>query len=394
MQRRVWISAAAVALTATVAAAGLFGKKSDRPPEKPDVTTQATAEPATQESSKKAAKSVKLWTEPLPIAHGPLPTGMANASAQGCSACHSEAHNQWQGSAHAAPPSDALLNAAAEANEPACVQCHAPLQEQHRQLWAYDSGDASTPRRFDNPGFSATLALEGVTCATCHVRDGAVVGTSKTPTPSPHPMVRSESLSDARSCAPCHQLTWDGADRPLYDTIGEWERSAYATADVGCTTCHMADGVGHAMALPLSQALSGILQVPPAALTRGGAPQEGTFILQNTGAGHAIPTGSPYRSLRLKVVLMGPAKKGTEAVVHSEVLSADLARTLSDEPPWRTVSDTRLAAGAQQVWPVSIGLPVDAPTGKYTLIASLFDVVAGEQSAEPVWQQRYPMPVN
>ena len=54
-----------------------------------------------------------LWPE-LPVDHGPLPDGLANATAQGCGACHET--DSWSNSAHA-QPSDAWRDAAANTND-------------------------------------------------------------------------------------------------------------------------------------------------------------------------------------------------------------------------------------------------------------------------------------
>lgn len=381
-------------LATTVATAGWFSKKkaNKTDPNQTGENPSITAEPAAQPLV--ATDPTALWSQVLPVSHGPLPTGLANLSVQGCAACHSAVVEDWRASDHAAGRTDALLTATSAANDPACVQCHLPLKEQHRSLWRYDGPGGQRPVRFDNPGFDATLAQEGVTCAACHVREGRVLGAADPPAPSPHRGGWAAELDDARACAPCHQLTWEGADRPLYDTIGEYERSAYAPAGVGCTTCHLAEGTGHGMDLPLGQAISVLLSVPPAAVTRGAEPVGGTLTVQNTGAGHAVPTGSPFKGLRLTASIEGPGPRNRGRKQWMELLSTELGRTIGAEPPWVTTADTRLQAGEQRVWPLSLALPVDAPTGDYYLDVALWEIQGEETSESPAWSQRYPLPVQ
>lgn len=354
-------------LASTPAIAGWFGK-SKAPPSPPDPVAEPESVPP---PTAPAPPSTKLWTAPLPHPLGALPDGLANASAQGCAACHGDLHDDWSSSAHARGPSPALLEAAADANEDRCTSCHLPLDVQHRQAVVLDAGDPTRPKRFDNPGFDATLAAEGATCAACHIRDGKVLGSAPVTSAAPHAGGWSDSLGSAQSCAPCHQLTWPGADRPLYDTVGEWERSAYAEADISCATCHLEGSAGHTMSVPASRAVSILTQLPPAAIVRGAEPVEGVLIVQNTGAGHAFPTGSPWRGVRIQSQIEGPKPKGEGTQPWGDTLTADLRRSLSESPPWSTVADTRLAAGAQQRWPLSLRLPVDAPKGAYVLRTTL-----------------------
>ena len=320
-----------------VAAVGIAlarGRKTEEvapPPPPPPVAAPAAAEPP-------APPAPKLFPDGLPVVISTLPAGLPSLSAQGCNACHGDAHDTWLGSAHAhAGESAAFRDAVRTAgNSTACTQCHLPLATQHDPLAAgYIDGDLSRPRLEPNPSFDATLRGEGVTCVACHVRDGVVLGVHAS-TNAPHPLVVSAELTDSAMCATCHQLTWAGADRPFYDTYGEWKASAYGSAGVSCQACHS----GHADPDP-RRALSALLHLDHPSLQRG-QPVPVKLTLQNTGAGHHFPTGNPWSEARIDVVLLDGAGKDL-----APAFSTVLAREVEPTAPYRTLSDNRLAAGAQ-----------------------------------------------
>jgi len=161
---------------------------------------------------------------------GNLPRGVNSLSAAACSDCHQAEHAEWQASAHARSVTEPVFAAAFEA-EPRflCRSCHSPLQEQHPILAhrmdkaptvliqgeILPSGHPSLGRNFagtrfirePNRRYDAALAREGVTCVTCHVREGTVL-TSR-PTGSarvPHALSYSPMLSKSEFCAGCHQF--------------------------------------------------------------------------------------------------------------------------------------------------------------------------------------------
>lgn len=281
-----------------------------------------------------------LWPA-LPAEHGPLPEGLANVTSQACGACHET--TSWSGSAHAEPSPSWRAAAAATNDSPLCTSCHLPLQAQHATVVTeYNGGPLGMAVTARNPGYDSALAGEYVTCAACHVRDGAVVGPEGAD--APHPTAQ---RSD-EACSTCHQYTWPGAEDPLYDTVGEWSRSAWATQDVGCTDCH-----DHS--LSAGTALSMLLAAPPE-LTRGEAVSL-SLTVQNTGAGHAVPTGSPWTAMLLEVqVIVNDDFAG-------EAWSTRLEKTLETEPPYAVTSDTRLGPLEERTWPVEVELPHSAPDG-------------------------------
>jgi len=341
----------------------------------------------------------ELWTGELPLDLGELPAGLPSASAQGCAGCHYGTHADWATSSHAtAWASGDLHSAFEEAGTPACGSCHQPLRVQHAEIVTYDQGDINTPILAPNEHWDPTLGTEGVTCVACHVRDGAVL-TARPIENAPHPTLYAPALSTSEACASCHQLSWPGADKPFYDTFGEWKGSAHADAGLQCQDCHMRPGASeaslgsnHAFAAAPQRAVSVLVGIDRATAARGGDPLAVTITLQNTGAGHSFPTGSPYVGVRVEAVLEVTTAKGTKQ--QGDVFVYDLVRTLESEPPWNTSSDTRLAAGGTQILDWQAAVPQKAPTGDWSLVVRLTRTVVGDARGEPFVEQRIPLHVD
>lgn len=341
----------------------------------------------------------RVFDRVLPIETGPVPTGLGSLSAQGCNGCHYDAHDGWARSAHATGFADPVFqHGVALAASPVCTECHLPLWSQHAERFTPIDGSPDRVATAPNDAFDATLAQEGVTCAACHVRDGQIV-VAEPVANAPHPTVVSPQLRAPELCATCHSLTWPGADKPLYDTYGEWERSPYAAAGITCQACHLgraADGglVAHDVAQPAERAVTLLVDVDKVSLVRGGGPLAVALRVQNTGAGHAFPTGSPWRVVRVQAALVGPVGKKGEVLAHPKATwSAELKRTIEDAPPWRTLADTRVSPGEEASFATSLALPSDAQDGVWTLEVSLAFVRDGKAEA-PFVVQRTPLRVD
>jgi len=330
-----------------------------------------------------------LFPSALPMDIGQLPRGLANASAQGCNGCHFEAHGSWESSVHATGhQSAAFREAVAEVGSPACLSCHLPLAVQHSRTVAYDGEDIHQPVFTDNPNWDPTLSTEGVTCAACHLRDGFVVGSNVAP--APHPTASAPELARSVACAPCHQLTWPGADAPIYNTFQEWNLSPYAELGIHCQDCHMGPGPGreragsnHGFVLDRKRAVSVLVSLSRPYITRGGEPVEVSLRVQNTGAGHGFPTGSPYTSVRLDAHLRGPENSKGERAIGPNPFQTTFGRVLSDAAPWDIVKDTTLRPGGEREFEFVLGLGHGAPPGDWALRVTLRRVIRG--TPEPIF---------
>lgn len=372
---------------------GLTGVADARKPKKnaePVVAPAPVAPPP-----KPRAPSIPLFETSLPISIGPVVGGLANNTAQACGACHFDSHAGWSNGAHAEGwRSPAFQRAVAEAGTPACTSCHLPFLEQAGELVTYDDGDINKPLTGPNPSFDASLRLEGVTCAACHIRDGKIVAGRPIEDigPAPHPLTWSEDLANETACATCHQLTWEGANSAFYDTYGEWKASPYAQAGIGCQDCHGGAGAGkagfdHAMDARTGSGLSVLFELDSPTLVRGNDPVPLGLRLQNTGAGHAYPTGSPFTGVRVRVRLVGPPDRRGK-ITESIALEHDLRRTTTEGSPWDTVEDTRVPAGGQVELKTELSVPYNAPDGSWALHVELLKTVGGEPLDQPPLSSR------
>jgi hypothetical protein len=168
------------------------------------------------------------------ITVGSLPKGIKSLSADACAGCHREEHAEWKDSAHARSVTEPVFAAAFEA-EPRflCRSCHSPLMEQHPRIAPLQSAGAprgapqvresqpvaggaqpsSGPQPAvqeagnPNPHYLEGLRSEGVTCVTCHVRDGTVLSAKPTASAGvPHALSYSPMMAKADFCGGCHQF--------------------------------------------------------------------------------------------------------------------------------------------------------------------------------------------
>jgi hypothetical protein len=156
-------------------------------------------------------------------------------------------------------------------------------------------------------GLDVSLLDEGVTCAACHLRGGEVLS-ARVPSPealNAHPVRHEPRLATAEACTGCHQFNVPHADRrhfrytdvPMQDTGAEWATSRAAAEGLTCQGCHMGAS-GHAFPgahTPgyVADALAVTFHV-----------EEGRALVaevRSQGAGHRVPTGDPFRRLRLRL---------------------------------------------------------------------------------------------
>ena len=344
-----------------------------------------------------SSEDVRIFEAGLPVTVSEVPAGLANITAQGCNACHGGVHDTWSLSAHAMAGQTSVFQDALKraGQSTACIQCHRPLAAQHPKLAAgYIEGDLSRPNLQANAAFDATLMAEGVGCAACHVRDGKVIST-RAIEDAPHPVVYSSTLGTSEMCSTCHQLSYPDADQPFYNTYGEWKATPHAAAGMQCQDCHMPKVAAasaatrfmgqadHHFEASLSRALTVKVGLKDDQVQRG-TPLDVRVRLQNTGAAHHVPTGSPYKTLSFSVEIQTPDGQ-TLAESAPEILS----RQTSLEAPYNTLSDNRIPAGGEHTFDVSLLVPHKAKSGRVRL------VVTGKESQDSVQVlQSIPMELN
>ena len=359
---------------------------------------KAVAEPVpSSETAQESVPDIKLFPHGLPINIADVPDGLANITTQGCNACHGAAHDAWAASAHASAGQSAVFQEAIKraGNSTACTQCHRPLTAQHPQLAAgYIEGDLSRPNLAPNSAFNATLMAEGVGCAACHIREGQIVST-RAVDDAPHPVGVSSELAKSEMCSTCHQLSYPGAKKAFYDTYGEWKATPHAAAGVQCQDCHMpavaapstasrfAGLPDHQFEAELARALTVLVDLRDDQVHRG-TPLEVGIRIQNTGAAHHVPTGSPYKTLAFTAELQ---------TLDGAVLAASapevLSRQTSPEAPYDTLSDNRIPAGGEHEFTISLLAAHRAKAGRVKLV-----IIAKTGQEPPQVLQHIPLELN
>jgi hypothetical protein len=260
---------------------------------------------------------VKQWLfhrlpEPL-FGPSPAPAGLASVSAETCGACHADIYAEWRQTRMAQAWSDPVFRSDFGANHElyACLYCHTPLSEQRPfVVTGLSSLTPVTGAGTPNPSFDPALREEGVTCVSCHLREGALEGPFDGVS-APHPVRANPTFAAADRCESCHQLgepPLSDLARPIADTHGEWAEWRGATGRTeSCVDCHMP-----AVERPI--ATGGPVRSGRRHLWRGGwdsatvrsavdvqLRDDGTVELTNR-AGHRFPTADPARALGVTLI--------------------------------------------------------------------------------------------
>ncbi len=331
-----------------------------------------------------------------PVPHQEPPVGLPDLRAETCGACHRAIYDEWKVSTHARaweddPQFQAELHKSREGDGDVgwlCVNCHTPLENQLPRLVAGVRGDAlDQPIYVDNPSFDPVLQDDAITCAVCHVRDGAVLGPFGSDA-APHPVKKAPELLAVETCTVCHQASVHLPSIGLacaFETGDEWRAGPYDDEGRTCQSCHMPEvqrplvdgGAERATRrhwfggslIPKKPAfeaeVAALRAIYPEGLAVAWAEEPvlaatgGTVrvAIENAQAGHMLPTGDPERFLRIEVRL----------VRAEEVLAAESAR-IGQRWEWHPVAkkldDNRLKPRERRV--LDFALPA-APPGEYTL---------------------------
>jgi len=264
------------------------------------------------------------------------------APVEPCAACHATQHEQWRTSRHADSLGSPLYRgmrewARADAGEEVasrCATCHS---------LADPAGDGRTGavvceachQALAGAGGSASLAI-----------DRALPVAAARAVEAPHALVADPSLPAGGRCLACHAELKNPAGVPVCTTGPE---VAGRAGGPGCVTCHMPDA-GHVFAGASPAMLRRAAQL--AVDRRGG---EVVVSVINRGAGHALPTGSALRAVRLEVEFRDAS--GAPLGGNQADAAASFMRVLRDAggsspvPPWRAAAvarDSRLAPGERR----------------------------------------------
>jgi len=134
--------------------------------------------------------------------------------AKTCGDCHIDIYKEWSQSAHArAFLSSDFMVITQEGTLADCISCHAPEPE----------------LTSESPVARIILPEDGVTCTTCHLVDGKMLGpVEPTGAVHPHPIEVDENrFTQAAFCGRCHEGTYQ-----------QWEKTSVSPKQT-CQQCHM-----------------------------------------------------------------------------------------------------------------------------------------------------------
>ena len=200
------------------------------------------------------------------------------------------------------------------------MNCHTPLQNQQEFIvTGLINGDYKTPLKEPNSRFDKELQLESITCATCHVRNGNIIGAIGIIN-APHKTIQDVEFLSERLCISCHNVV-DELNPVLvctFETGDEWNNNWALKAGKNCISCHMpkterpifvgmGSRVSHFHNFPGSgipkffdmevKKLEG-LEFTESSLKKVysvGEIIDYSLKVRNSYAGHSIPTGDPER---------------------------------------------------------------------------------------------------
>jgi len=311
------------------------------------------------------------WEKVIP--HQELPEGLSSLSAKQCGVCHQDHYKEWQQSTHAHAWTDLQFQAELkkESSPFMCINCHIPLQNQQEYIIeGLIDGDIYQPVKRKNPKFDKTLQQEGINCASCHVRDGAIIGPTGTKK-APHKTVKDTKFLSESLCISCHNAV--AVITPTlacsFETGDEWKAGPYFGKE-NCIDCHMEathrevmKGMGERPSRIHNFAGSGIPKFDTVTTNIKNGLEfypklakniitlydsiSFSFKVKNEHAGHKVPTGDPERFF----LIIFELKNGKGEVVASA--TERIGEKWQWHPSVKKLSDNNLDPNEERVFSFS-----------------------------------------
>ena len=341
-----------------------------------------------------------------------IPDGLVSLSAKDCGICHKEHYEEWKVSTHANAWTDLQFQAELkkESSPFMCINCHIPLQNQQEHIIkGLVDGDIYQPVKEKNPHFDVNLQQEGITCASCHVRDKAIIGPTGTKK-APHKTVKDKVFLSEKLCISCHNAT--AVITPTlacsFETGDEWKAGPYFD-EKNCISCHMEE-VNRAVVPGYPERLShrhffagsGIPKLDtintkgleglayfPTKLKKSYAINETIsykLTLKNEFAGHKLPTGDPERFYEIIFEI----KDQNGKIIKTKT------NKIGEEWQWyptvKKLSDNNLLPQEDRIFSINHAI---TKKGKYTLTAKVDKHRLNKENAEyNKLPKRYPLFIN
>lgn len=323
-------------------ACSAYSDKAPRPPTQP-TETNAPLAPSTSHytvaDSEAFYASQERFLRPVPASA--IPVGLANVRSETCGTCHAAIYAEWAVSTHArAWTDDAQFMAELRKSEKQgvdwmCINCHTPVTTQLEQLVVgLEEGRKERPIRIPNPDFDPLMQDDAIGCATCHVRDGVILGPFGD-TAAPHPSKKAPELLTSDVCTECHQANAYFKEIELmcaFETGAEFEAGPYDDEGKTCQSCHMPaverplvagmrprktrrhffGGSLIPKAPAYAEEVAALSEHYPHGLTLtwdslptslGSGPQRLVASYVNEAAGHKLPTGDPERWITVRATV-------------------------------------------------------------------------------------------
>ena len=123
-----------------------------------------------------------------------------------------------------------------------------------------------------------------------------------------------------------------------------------------------------------------------------GEPTLVTLTVQNTGTGHNVPTGAPFKVVHIEMDLLYE-RRSNDWRTSGTPFKETLARTVTTTPPYDTVEDTSLLPGETRQWTWPISLPITASAGPWEIRVRVYKSSA-KNIREDLFENRFPVRVH
>lgn len=326
--------------------------------------------------------------------------GLVSIRASDCRICHLEIYNEWTLSTHAHAWTDLQFQAelAKESSPYLCINCHIPLENQQEYLIkGLVDGDIYQPVKEKNSRFDFEMQEEGISCSTCHVRDGYIIGAKGYPNP-PHPVKVDTAFLSEKLCLSCHNANAVVTPELVctFQTGDEWKAGPYYGKQ-NCISCHMdtvtrplmqgmqprpshrhwfpGSGIPKRQGLEV-KGLQGLAFYPDTLHANYGLADSISFTLKltNEHAGHRLPTGDPERFYLIK---LSWSDEDSNEIISSDTFR--IGETWEWYPEAKKIDDNNLDPGESR----SFSLPlIPQKTGKFRLLATVTKHRMDEKTAE------------
>jgi hypothetical protein len=308
------------------------------------------------------------------IPYQTVPEGIDSLKAESCGTCHREIYEEWKTSFHAKAYEDPYFHAYWKKDGKiwVCLNCHSPLQNQQPTvIQTIPRGRVEKATQVPNPHYDPEYQQEGITCASCHVRDGVILGPFDDSV-APHPTRFDPNFRTTQVCYRCHNVV--SGPFQFYNvgpcgTYAEYE-GRYFMKEKGmiCQSCHMPE-----VERPIAE--GGPIRQGRRHLWRGGhdpdmikravavrvqadppVPKPGqnvtfTVTVINAGAGHKIPTGDPDRHFTVEFSVQDEAN----TIVNEQ--TETMGRWILWQPVITEVYDNRLLPLASRAYRFTYRMP-------------------------------------